>query len=62
MKAGSQRIAAKYGVALVAPDTSPRGAGIKGEADAWDFGVGAGFYLTATTELFKKNYNAIVWT
>lgn len=48
IKAGAQRLAAELGVALIAPDTSPRGAGVAGEADAWDFGVGAGFYLDAT--------------
>lgn len=41
-KAGAQRKAAELGVALVAPDTSPRGLGVEGEADSWDFGVGAG--------------------
>ena len=48
MKAGAQRLAAQLGLALLTPDTSPRGAGVPGEADAWDFGVGAGFYLDAT--------------
>ncbi len=48
MKAGAQRLAAELGLALLMPDTSPRGAGVAGEADAWDFGVGAGFYLDAT--------------
>jgi S-formylglutathione hydrolase len=48
VKAGAQRLAAELGVALVAPDTSPRGANAPGEAEAWDFGVGAGFYLDAT--------------
>ena len=47
-KAGAQRIAAALGLALIAPDTSPRGAGVQGESDSWDFGVGAGFYLDAT--------------
>lgn len=47
-KAGAQRLAAELGMALITPDTSPRGAGVAGEADAWDFGVGAGFYLDAT--------------
>lgn len=56
-KAGAQRYAAKYGVALVAPDTSPRGAGIQGESDSWDFGVGAGFYVNATVSKFASNYN-----
>lgn len=48
VKAGAQRMAAELGMALIAPDTSPRGAGVPGEADTWDFGVGAGFYLDAT--------------
>jgi len=47
-KAGAQRLAAELGLALLTPDTSPRGANVPGEADAWDFGVGAGFYLDAT--------------
>ncbi len=47
-KAGAQRLAAELGLALVCPDTSPRGAHVPGEADSWDFGVGAGFYLDAT--------------
>ncbi|MEH3087620.1 MAG: S-formylglutathione hydrolase [Xylophilus ampelinus] len=47
-KAGAQRAAAELGLALVAPDTSPRGAGVPCEAEHWDFGVGAGFYLDAT--------------
>ncbi len=48
MKAGAQRLAAQLGLALLTPDTSPRGANAPDEADAWDFGVGAGFYLDAT--------------
>ncbi|MCD2514481.1 S-formylglutathione hydrolase [Acidovorax sp. D4N7] len=48
-KAGAQRLAAELGMALIAPDTSPRGANLPGESDSWDFGVGAGFYLDATT-------------
>ena len=47
-KAGAQRAAARLGIALIAPDTSPRGAGVPGESESWDFGVGAGFYLDAT--------------
>ena len=39
-KAGASRAAAQHGVALVCPDTSPRGAGIEGEDDGWDFGTG----------------------
>jgi S-formylglutathione hydrolase len=56
VKAGAQRFAARHGMALVAPDTSPRGAGIAGETDAWDFGVGAGFYVDATREPWSKHY------
>jgi S-formylglutathione hydrolase FrmB len=41
-KSGAQRGCAKHGLAFVAPDTSPRGLGVEGEADSWDFGVGAG--------------------
>ena len=47
-KAGAQRVASELGLALITPDTSPRGAGIVGETDHWEFGVGAGFYLDAT--------------
>lgn len=49
-KAGAQRLAAALNVALVSCDTSPRGAGLPGEAESWDFGVGAGFYLDATAK------------
>lgn len=50
-KAGAQRVAAELGLALIAPDTSPRGPqaeGIEGATANWDFGIGAGFYLDAT--------------
>ncbi len=56
IKANAQRLAAELGVALIAPDTSPRGANVPGEADAWDFGVGAGFYLDATQEPWTKHW------
>jgi S-formylglutathione hydrolase len=56
-KAGAQRAAAKHGIALVAPDTSPRGAGIEGEDETYDFGTGAGFYVNATREPWAENYN-----
>ena len=49
-----QRQAAALGVALVCPDTSPRGLSVPGEADSWDFGVGAGFYLNATKERWRN--------
>ena len=48
IKAGAQSLAAEAGLMLVMPDTSPRGAGIEGEDDDWDFGTAAGFYLDAT--------------
>lgn len=55
-KAGAMRKAAELGVMLVMPDTSPRGDGVPDEADAWDFGKGAGFYLSATEAPWSKNY------
>lgn len=55
-KAGAQVHAAELGIAIVAPDTSPRGCGIEGEDDSYDFGTGAGFYLDATDEKWKTNY------
>ena len=55
-KAGAQRIAADEGVILVAPDTSPRGANVPGEADSWDFGAGAGFYVDATESPWAEHY------
>ncbi len=55
-KAGAQRVAAEEGIILVAPDTSPRGAGVPGETDNWDFGVGAGFYVDALQEPWSRHY------
>ncbi|WP_018990336.1 S-formylglutathione hydrolase [Aromatoleum toluclasticum] len=56
-KAGAQRMAAELGLVIVAPDTSPRGADVPGDPDgAWDFGLGAGFYLNATQEPWARNY------
>ena len=60
-KAGAQRLAAELGLALVAPDTSPRGANLPGEADSWDFGVGAGFYLDATQLPWARHYRMESW-
>ncbi|TID30286.1 hypothetical protein CANINC_001166 [Pichia inconspicua] len=48
--------AAKHGFAVIFPDTSPRGANIKGEDDSWDLGTGAGFYVDAITDDWKENY------
>ena len=56
IKAGAQRDAAELGIALVAPDTSPRNTGIPGEDEDWDLGSGAGFYVDATIEPWKKHY------
>ena len=56
IKAGAQRRAAELGLMLVAPDTSPRQAGLPGEDDDWDFGTGAGFYLDATKAPWSGHY------
>jgi S-formylglutathione hydrolase len=55
-KAGPYRAACANQVALVMPDTSPRGAGCAGEDETYDFGSGAGFYLNATAGEWAKNY------
>ncbi|RLT94172.1 S-formylglutathione hydrolase [Ketobacter sp.] len=56
-KAGAQRVAAELGLALVAPDTSPRGDGVADDPDgAWDFGLGAGFYVNATQQPYATHY------
>lgn len=56
-KAGALRVAAELGFAIVAPDTSPRGEGVPDDAEgAYDFGLGAGFYLNATQEPWSKHY------
>ncbi|MCM3606201.1 S-formylglutathione hydrolase [Cupriavidus pauculus] len=56
IKAGAQQHAARLGLILVAPDTSPRGAHVPGEADAWDFGVGAGFYVDAIEAPWRMHW------
>jgi len=58
-KGGFMRDAASEGIALIFPDTSPRGAGIEGEDKDWDFGTGAGFYLNATNPKYSKHYNML---
>lgn len=56
-KAGAQRVASELGLAIVAPDTSPRGDGVPGDpAGSWDFGLGAGFYVNATQPPFDRHY------
>jgi len=54
-KAGAQRYAAEHGVIVVAPDTSPRGVAVA-DADGYDLGQGAGFYLDATQAPWAENY------
>jgi S-formylglutathione hydrolase len=57
VKAGAQRVAAELGLMVIAPDTSPRGEGVPDDPDgAYDFGLGAGFYVDATEEPWSRNY------
>jgi len=56
IKAGAVRVAARLGLALVAPDTSPRGLDLPGIRDSWDFGEAAGFYFDDTEEPWAKNF------
>ncbi len=57
VKAGAQRVAAELGLALIAPDTSPRGDGVPDDPDgAYDFGLGAGFYVDATEAPWSTHY------
>lgn len=51
-----RRACAEHSIILIAPDTSPRGANVPGEAEGWDFGVGAGFYLDATAEPWARHW------
>ncbi|MEH6648561.1 MAG: S-formylglutathione hydrolase [Motiliproteus sp.] len=56
-KAAVQRIAAKLGIAIVAPDTSPRGDDVADDPQqAYDLGLGAGFYVNATQAPWKQHY------
>ena len=56
-KAGAQQHAAEYGVAIVCPDTSPRGEGVPDDEEgSYDFGLGAGFYVNATEEPWATHY------
>jgi S-formylglutathione hydrolase len=56
VKAGAQRYAAEQGVALIMPDTSPRGHDVPDEKERYDLGKGAGFYVNATQSPWDKNY------
>lgn len=56
-KAGAQRVASELGIAIIAPDTSPRGAGVATDPDGgWDLGLGAGYYLNATQAPWAQHY------
>ena len=57
-KAGAQRLAAELGIAIIAPDTSPRGEDVPDDAEGgWDFGHAAGFYVNATQTPFDRHYH-----
>ncbi|EAR92957.1 S-(hydroxymethyl)glutathione dehydrogenase/class III alcohol dehydrogenase (macronuclear) [Tetrahymena thermophila SB210] len=60
VKSGFQRYASELGIAVVFPDTSPR-VDIEGDNESWDFGKSAGFYLNATQEKWRKNYNMFTY-
>ncbi len=55
-KAGAQRYAAEEGIAIIFPDTSPRGDDVADEPDRYDLGQGAGFYVNATQSPWAKHY------
>lgn len=56
-KAGAQQYAEKYGIAIIAPDTSPRGEDVPDDINSsYDFGLGAGFYVNATQPPFNSHY------
>jgi len=56
-KAGAQRYAAEHGIAVITPDTSPRGEGVPDDPEgAYDFGLGAGFYVNATQAPWSQHY------
>ena len=57
IKAGAQRVASQLGLAIVMGDTSPRGEDVPDDPEqAYDFGLGAGFYLNATQAPWNKHY------
>ena len=57
VKAGAQRYAAAQGIAIVFPDTSPRGQGVPDEPERYDLGQGAGFYVDATRMPWSEHYH-----
>jgi S-formylglutathione hydrolase len=57
-KAGAQQFAAEHGIAVIAPDTSPRGQSVPDDPEgAYDFGLGAGFYVNATQAPWSQHYH-----
>jgi S-formylglutathione hydrolase len=56
VKAGAQRVASTLGIALIVPDTSPRGLRLPGESASYDLGLGAGFYVDATEAPWSRGY------
>ena len=61
IKAGAQQHAARHGLVLVTPDTSPRATGIAEADQDWDFGTAAGFYLDATREPYARHWRMASW-
>lgn len=61
IKAGAQQHAARLGLVLVTPDTSPRNSGIAAADEHWDFGTAAGFYLDATREPYARHWRMESW-
>jgi S-formylglutathione hydrolase len=57
VKAGAQRYAAELGLALIIPDTSPRGSQVPDAPERYDLGQGAGFYVNATRQPWSKHYH-----
>jgi len=57
VKAGAQRYASELGLALIIPDTSPRGDNVPDASDRYDLGIGAGFYVNATRMPWAKHYH-----
>jgi len=56
IKAHAQQVAAELGLMLINPDTSPREPRLPGDADSWDFGYSAGFYVDATVAPWSQYY------
>jgi len=60
-KGGAFEAAAKAGIMLVFPDTSPRDCKIDGDRESWDFGVAASFYVNATESKWKEHYQMFTY-